>query len=183
MEAVYLCAKELNINLFVYANVNLEEVGICHNETKQTPIELIESYGLFDINLTLLKCQSVDKYDLDILNKYNANIVIMPLIDLESGDGITPVVSFLENDLKLNLSVGYGNNILNTLRLIKLTQCGYLNNKNAVKSQDLLNMACKNDLFNINGLLIFDYVFDGKFDIDKFILTENKSFKMCLVNS
>ena len=181
VETIYLCAKNLKLNLFVYANENLEQVGICHNETKQTPIELIESYGLFDLNLTILKCQSVDKYDLEILNKYNANIVIMPIEDMLYGDGITPIVSMLENNLNLSLSVGYNNNFLNILRIIKLTQNAYLNSKNAVSAYDLLKMACKNKLFNINGILIFDYKVDGKFDIDKFLMAENKTFKLCLL--
>lgn len=181
IEQIYLFAKSNNANLMVTVNENLEQVGICHNETKQTPIELVESYGLFDLNLTLLKCQSVDKYDLDILKKYNARVVITPIKDLINGDGITPVVSLVENNLEVSVaSQNYNDNFLNVLRLIKLTQSGYLNNKNAVSSRDLINMVTKNYLFNNNDFIIIEN--NGTFDLDKFVLLENKTIKQVFVN-
>lgn len=181
IERIYLFCKNNNANLMVTVNESLEQVGVCHNETKQTPIELVESYGLFDLKLTLLKCQSVDKYDLDILAKYKANVVITPVKDLMLGDGITPVASFVEHDVKVSVaSLNYNDNFLNVLRLIKLTQSGYLNNKNAINSYNLINMVTNNNLFNNNGLIVVD--FGEPFDLDKFILSENKVIKQLYIN-
>ncbi len=181
IEKIYLFAKNNNANLMVLANENLEQVGICHSETKQTPIELIESYGLFDLKLTLLKCQSVDKYDLEILKKYNANVVLTPIKDLLLGDGITPVVSLLDSGLNLSLaSLNYADNFLNVLRIVKLMQNGYLNNKNAVLTSDLIKMATNNNLFKNNGFIVIEN--NGDLDLDKFIVAENKKVRMVFVN-
>ncbi len=175
VETIYLAAKKHDIPVFVVASENLEQVGICHNETGKTPIELIEDYGLFDLQLYLMYCNSVDKYDLEILEKYNANIIVFPIEDMQRGSGITPIASMVEHNLNISLgSINPSLNLLNTIRIIKLTQSGYLNKIDAVFNKDLLKIVTQNNLFNLTSILVIDEQFK---DYNSFILTENKPIK------
>lgn len=181
VEQVYVFAKNNNAQVFVKVNESLESVGMCHNQTKQTPIELVLGYGLFDLNLTLFRCLSVDKYDLDILSENGAHVIITPVCDMAEGGGITPIVSLKEANVKLNIAnTNTQDNFLNVLRIIKLTQSGYLNKKNAVSSQELINMATKTLFFNNNNFIVVEC--EQPFDLDEFILQENKKITQVYVN-
>ncbi len=141
-------SKKYSLPFITSASETLFEVGECVNKNECTPIELLESYGMFDGVCSLINAVNVDKDEMEILKNYNINIISTPSSNLISGAGVAPVFAYLNKGVNIVLGTGYSSltklDILNEMNLFSLLQKGVMHNSKIIDDKDAILSATAN---------------------------------------
>lgn len=152
-ELLKVCKKH-NLPFTTHASETLYEVGECVKQNEKTPIELLESYGMFDIKCVLAHGVHVEKEEMEILKNYDVSIASNPSSNLKLGSGIAPIYSYLKNGINVCLGTdgSASNNAFDMFRemyLLSTLQKGVMHNAMAVSATDAIKSA------TINGAKAF----------------------------
>ncbi len=154
-EAITFAAKN-NLPISTHLSETLEEVGKCAVANNgKSPVAYLEDLGFFDRDATLYHCVHLDKFDAQILQKYNVNIVTCPSSNLKLANGIAPLSMFLNNDI--NVAIGTdgaaSNDSVDMFKEMFLTsnlQKAILYDPQVMKINEVLKMATENGYRALN---------------------------------
>ena len=142
-------SKKHNLPITTHMSETLKEVGDCYTKYQMTPVELLESYGLFDRPTLLAHCVHCDKDDVEIMKNYNVNVTSCPSSNLIIGSGIAPIYSYTKNNINVCVSTdgAASNNSLDMFKemfLLDNLQSGVLNQPYALTTIETLRSATIN---------------------------------------
>lgn len=130
--------------LMVRCASNLDEVGYFDVKYKLSPVMFLHKCGILE-NAKIVGGVCLDKDDVALMVQENAEVILTPTFDCGMGNGIAPVLSFLNAGLKIGL--GTFNNRYNSkadLQLeayvLNLAVSAAMNKADAIKPQQLLRM-------------------------------------------
>ena len=151
--------KTYNLVFSACVSQTLYEVGECVNEYNMTPVELLESYGMFDIPCVLIGATHIDKEEMQILNSYNVSVVNTATFDLMMGYGIAPICAFIKRDINVCIGSGSVNVLFDMFKEMGnfvAIQKGSMNNFNAIKTNTAFMCATTNTsrAFKINNVSV-----------------------------
>ncbi len=151
------------------------EVNYCSEEFGKTPIELMDSIGLFKGETLAAHCVHLTPGDIEILAENKVRVAHNPGSNLKLGSGIAPLPELLDAGVIVGLGTdgaASNNNLdmLEEIRLAALIHKGVNKNPLLVPAETALKMATVNGgkaVFNENigllkegklaDLIIFDY--------------------------
>lgn len=149
-----LC-KKYNLPFTTIASQTLQEVGECVTEYNATPVELLESYGMFDIPCIIIGGTYIDKEEMQILNNYNVSVITTPNSDLMLGYGIAPICAYIKNNINVGIGTGTINVIFDMFKemysFIAL-QKGTMHNFNVLSTTNAF-MSCTKNVSNAYNIL------------------------------
>ncbi|HCC07478.1 MAG TPA: N-ethylammeline chlorohydrolase [Clostridiales bacterium] len=119
-------SKEYNIPVHIHVSETKKEVEDCIRENGITPVKYLESLGLFDRPVIAAHCVHVTDDDIDILKRYNVNVVHNPASNMKLASGIAPITKMIDKGVNVCLGTdGAGSN--NNLDMLKeLRMASYL---------------------------------------------------------
>lgn len=141
--------KKYNGNMHIHLSETEKEHRECVEKYGKTPTEWFESLGAFDASAFAAHCVTVTDSDIDILKRYNVNIVHNPTSNMKLGSGFAPLRKFF--DCGLNVALGTdgaaSNNNLNMfeeMHLASVIHNGLSQNAVEVGAGEIINMATLN---------------------------------------
>lgn len=158
--AIYTCApnyiraiRDTAQKLGAYIHVHIDETMKEHNDSLSqygmTPVQHLNSIGLFDLPTIAAHCVHVTDEDMDIMKEKNVSFVHNPGSNLKLGSGIAPVPKALQKGLNVALGTdgASSNNNLNMweeMNLAALIHKGVTMDPLAVKAEEAFKMATVN---------------------------------------
>lgn len=97
--------KKNNVKLVVKAGYSLDEMGECDKLFGKTPIDLLEEFGVLDLEPIILSAAKLEKEDIEKLSYYSATVCLDLSNDLLNGNGVAPIVTMLQKNLTVMLNV------------------------------------------------------------------------------
>ncbi len=139
-------AKERGLGLNMHIAEGLAEVEGVRKKYGMTPVEYVNSAGVFDVNCIAAHCVYLEDGDYDILKNKKVNVAINPVSNAKLANGFSNVPEMLERGL--NICIGTdgaaSNNTLNMFREMTfeaLIHKGLKKEATAVSAEDVLKMA------------------------------------------
>ena len=139
-------AKEKDLGLHVHLSESHFEVDSCYSQHGCSPVELLDSLGLFERPTLAAHCVHLSDADIDLLAKRGVSVVTNPISNMKLGNGFAPITKLQQAGV--NLCIGTdgaaSNNTLNLFRemsILTLIHKGALEDAQAVSAQDALHYA------------------------------------------
>ena len=142
-------AKREHMGIHMHLSESRNEIENCRNTYGCSPIELARRTGLFDSHFIAAHCVQIDEDDMDILKKYNVNVVTNPASNMKLGNGFAPVPEMMKKGINVCLGTdgAASNNSLNMIHemsLAALIHKGTHLSPLSVSAEDTLKMATIN---------------------------------------
>ena len=159
-------SHELEAPVYMHNSETEREVNECINRHNMTPVELMNSLGLFDYGGAGHHLVYTTKRDMEILKEKNISVVTNPASNLKLASGIAPLKDYIERGI--NVAIGTdgpaSNNSLNFFKEMYLaaglSKLKY-NDAAAVSPFDIVKMATVNGA-GLLGLDDCDIIAEGK---------------------
>lgn len=142
-------AKEYGLGLTIHLSESLTEIENVKNQHGMSPIELMDSIGLFEIPTIAAHCVHLSDNDISILKEKNVSVATNPKSNLKLANGIAPLVKM--QDMGVNITIGTdsaaSNNTLNMFSEMNYTSLlhkGISHNPTVISASDTLSFATKN---------------------------------------
>lgn len=142
-------AKEYGLGLTIHLSESLTEIENVKNQHGMSPIELMDSIGLFEIPTIAAHCVHLSDNDISILAQKNVSVATNPKSNLKLANGIAPLVKM--QDMGVNITIGTdsaaSNNTLNMFSEMNYTSLlhkGISHNPTVISASDTLSFATKN---------------------------------------
>lgn len=142
-------AKEYGLGLTIHLSESLTEIENVKNQHGMSPIELMDSIGLFEIPTIAAHCIHLSDNDISILKEKNVSVATNPKSNLKLANGIAPLVKM--QDMGVNITIGTdsaaSNNTLNMFSEMNYTSLlhkGISHNPTVISALDTLSFATKN---------------------------------------
>lgn len=155
LDQIVMFSKKNNVKIAVCAGKTLNEMGECDKLFGLSPINLLEEYGVLDLEPIIVGATNLDKEDFEKLNYYNASICLTLTEDLLNGNGIPPIVTIIKNNINVFFSSEH-NDIFKEMFLCYSLPKGMLNNSEVVGLTDVLKMALINGYVALNKQNLFN---------------------------
>ena len=139
-------ADENGVGLHIHISETKQEVEDIYKEHGVSPVEYLESLGLFQRHIVAAHCVHVSEKDMDILKKYNVGVCHNPGSNLKLASGIAPVPALLVKGINVGIGTdgASSNNNLNMFEEMHLTALihkGYNLNPLILNAREVLEMA------------------------------------------
>lgn len=175
--AEYTCSKELleqvsamahkyKAPVFTHLAETKAEVEGCKERYGVTPLQLLDSMGMFDYGGGGYHCVWMDEKDLEIMQRKNLTVVTNPASNMKLASGVAPILEYLKRGI--NVAIGTdgpaSNNCLDMFReMFLVTGLAKLREQDAaaVDALEVLKMATVNGARAMN-LLDADVLAKGK---------------------
>lgn len=140
---------DLHAPFYTHISETESEVQDCIKRRGMSPVEFMESKGLFDYGGGAYHCVWFSKKDIDIFKKHNLTVVTCPGSNSKLSSGIAPICDYLEEGLNVALGTDgpASNNCLDMFKemmlvtnLQKLTR----HDPSALPAYEVLKMATVN---------------------------------------
>ncbi|MTI79857.1 MAG: amidohydrolase [Firmicutes bacterium] len=117
LEKVMAAADELDIGIHIHLAETLTELEDIKKQHGKTPIQLMDSLGMFKYFTLAAHCVHVDDEDIKILADNNVGVVHNPESNMKLASGISPVNKMLKAGVKVGLGTdgASSNNNLNMM--------------------------------------------------------------------
>ena len=142
-------AKEYGLGLTIHLSESLTEIENVKNQHGMSPIELMDSIGLFEIPTIAAHCVHLSDNDISILKEKNVSVATNPKSNLKLANGSAPLVKM--QDMGVNITIGTdsaaSNNTLNMFSEMNYTSLlhkGISHNPTVISASDTLSFATKN---------------------------------------
>ena len=104
-------AKERGIGQTIHLSESDLEMKGMADEHGMTPIEYVDSLGVFDVPVIAAHCVKATDHDIEIMKEKNVSVAINPKSNMKLGNGFAPVDKFLEAGLNICIGTdGCGSN-------------------------------------------------------------------------
>lgn len=142
-------AKKLGIGIHLHLSESEDQVNNSLKKYNKTPIEHLESLGVFDSPCIAAHCISVNDNDIEILSRKKVNIAHTPKTYMKLAMGMAPLDKFVNAGINAGLGTDgpASNNDLNMLEIMRLTGLTHKNrllDPEAFPSEQILRMATRN---------------------------------------
>ncbi len=146
LKKVMEAADENGVGLHIHISETKQEVEDIYKEHGVSPVEYLESLGLFQRHIVAAHCVHVSEKDMDILKKYNVGVCHNPGSNLKLASGIAPVPALLVKGINVGIGTdgASSNNNLNMFEEMHLTALihkGYNLNPLILNAREVLEMA------------------------------------------
>ncbi len=141
-------AKELGARMHTHLSETRKEVDDCIKQYGKTPVELLESIGVFSIPCYAAHGVHINEEEMDILKEHNVSVVHNPSSNMKLASGIAPVKRYREKGINVALGTD-GDSSNNNLSMMKemniaaLLQTVANMTPSAARPYDILEMATK----------------------------------------
>ncbi|MEN6460916.1 MAG: amidohydrolase [Syntrophomonas sp.] len=142
-------ADELQVGIHIHLAETIGEVNNCKEQYGQTPIELMESVGLFKHQVLAAHCVHITPGDIDIIKKYNVGVAHNPESNMKLSSGIAPVPEMLNAGIPVALGTDGASSNNNLDMLQEMRSCALLHkvntlNPTVIPASQALEMATAN---------------------------------------
>ncbi|MHB8156011.1 MAG: amidohydrolase [Desulfocucumaceae bacterium] len=103
LEKVIALAKELKVGIHIHLAETLSEVDEIADKYGMTPIQLVDSLGLFELPVLAAHCVHLDKKDIEILAEKKVGVAHNPESNMKLASGVAPVCALLEYGVTVGL--------------------------------------------------------------------------------
>lgn len=103
LEKVIDSSKALGMKIHIHLAETKKEVNDCLAQYGKTPIELMDSLGMFDIHTLGAHCVHLTENDMDIIASKNVKVAHNPGSNLKLASGIAPIPELLQRKVKVAL--------------------------------------------------------------------------------
>ena len=141
--------KDRGIGQTIHLSESLAEMEGVAKEHGTTPIQYVDSLGVFDVPVIAAHCVNATDEDIELMAKKNVSVAINPKSNMKLGNGFAPAQKFLDAGINVCLGTdGTGsNNCLNMFAEMNTAALVYKGANHAaqcVSAQDVLKMATIN---------------------------------------
>ena len=172
--------KTNKVKLVVKAGYSLNEMGECDKLFGKTPIDLLEEFGVLDLEPIILSGAKLEKSDIEKLSYYNATVCLDLSNDLLNGNGVAPIVTMLKNNLTVMFNVRQ--DVFEEIKLAFMLTKGVYNCD--LQEETVLKMAF------LNGYKVFNVPMDNymvvkcenKNLLKNLVLNTNKNMILSFLN-
>ncbi|MCX7958598.1 MAG: amidohydrolase family protein [Deltaproteobacteria bacterium] len=139
-------AEDYNIPVLIHISEPAFEVENARKEWGMSPVEYLESLGLFEVKTIAAHCVHVNEKDMKILAKRHVGVSHNPTSNLKLASGIAPVSQMIENGIDVAIGTdGAGSNndhdMIEEMRLAALLPKGLLFNPTVVPAKKVIRMS------------------------------------------
>lgn len=141
--------KKIGVNQHVHVSETKKEHEECKEKYGMTPVEYLNSYGLFDVPTTAAHCVWLEDNDYKILKEKNVTVACNPVSNLKLASGVCNVDRLLKEGI--NVTIGTdgvsSNNSLNFIEEMKMFTIApkmMYNNPEAITPDDAIRAATVN---------------------------------------
>lgn len=166
LERVAEMAHKYKAPVFGHLSETKAEVEGCKERYGVTPLQLLDSMGMFDYGGGGYHCVWMDEKDLEIMQRKNLTAVTNPASNMKLASGVAPILEYLKRGI--NVAIGTdgpaSNNCLDMFReMFLVTGLAKLREQDAaaVDALEVLKMATVNGARAMN-LLDADVLAKGK---------------------
>ncbi len=96
LKGVMELASELKVGIHIHLAETRDEINIINDKYGTTPIQLMDSIGLFEFPVLAAHCVHLDEKDIEILAAKKVGIAHNPESNMKLASGIAPVTDLLE---------------------------------------------------------------------------------------
>lgn len=143
-------AKDLGIGQTIHLSESLSEMeSMAKEHGGMTPIEYVDSLGIFEVPTIAAHCVNATDHDIEIMKGKNVSVALNPKSNMKLGNGFAPAKEFLDAGINVCLGTdGAGsNNCLNMfaeMNTAALVYKGDQKSPECVSAQDVLHFATVN---------------------------------------
>lgn len=166
LEGVAALARKYKAPVFAHMCETEKEVEECRERYGMTPVEFLDSLGIFDYGGGGYHCVYMSEKDKEIFARKGLSVITNPASNLKLASGMAPIQDFLNRNI--NIAIGTdgpaSNNCLDMFReMFLVTGLAKVREKDAavVDAMDVLKMATVNGA-KAMGLTECDVLAEGK---------------------
>lgn len=166
LEGVAALARKYKAPVFAHMCETEKEVEECRERYGMTPVEFLDSLGIFDYGGGGYHCVYMSEKDKEIFARKGLSVITNPASNLKLASGMAPIQDFLNRNI--NIAIGTdgpaSNNCLDMFReMFLVTGLAKVREKDAavVDAMDVLKMATVNGA-KAMGLTDCDVLAEGK---------------------
>ena len=142
-------AKERGIGQTIHLSESEAEMEGAARDYGMTPIEYVNSLGVFDVPVLVAHCVNATAGDIQIMKEKGVSIAINPKSNMKLGNGFAPVPEFLEAGINVCLGTdGCGSNncqnMFQEMNMAALVYKGSHKKARCVDAADVIRMATTN---------------------------------------
>lgn len=139
-------AEDYDIPILIHVSETAFEVEGAKKEWGMSPVEYLDSLGIFEAKTIAAHCVHIDEQDMEILKRKGVGVVHNPTSNLKLASGIAPVAKMLEHNINVAIGTdGAGSNndhdMIEEIRLTALLPKGALFNPTVVPAKKVVRMA------------------------------------------
>ena len=149
MKEIIALAKEKALGINIHLSESHFEVDSCAAQHGCSPVELLDSLGLFELPVLAAHCVHLSDADIALLAKRGVHVATNPISNMKLGNGFAPIPKLQKAGV--NICIGTdgaaSNNTLNLFRemgIVTLIHKGVAEDAVAVSAQDALHFATVN---------------------------------------
>lgn len=167
LEKVAAMAQKYKAPVYTHLAETEKEVNECISRYGMTPLQFLDSLGMFNYGGGGYHCVHVTEEDMDIMKKRNFYVVTNPGSNTKLASGIAPISAYLEKGIPVAIGTDgpASNNCLDMFReMFLVTGLAKLREKDAsaVDAYEVLKMATVNGAHAM-GLKDCDILAEGKY--------------------
>ncbi|MEX1376112.1 MAG: amidohydrolase [Eubacteriales bacterium] len=141
--------RENNKRIHFHVADNDAQTKRCKKATGMSPIEYMESLGVFKAKTIAVHCLDISDSDMDILKNNNVSVVYCPTSDAKIASGFAPVDKMLKKGINVCIGTdgGASNNnmdMLEEMHIGSVIAKGISRNPAAMNAQETIKMATIN---------------------------------------
>jgi len=149
IKEIVALAHEKKLGINVHLSESRFEVGSCMEQHGCSPVELLDSLGLFELPTLAAHCVHLSESDIGLLARRGVSVVSNPISNMKLGNGFAPIPKLQKAGINICLGTdgAASNNTLNLFRemgVLTLIHKGLLEDAEAVSAQDALHFATAN---------------------------------------
>jgi len=146
LQKIAMLAEELDIPVSMHVHENEQEVLQGLEQHGITPLQRLHQLGLLGRRLLAVHMTQLDLEAIDLLARYNVNVIHCPESNLKLANGFCPVQELLQNGINVALGTdGSASNndldMLGEMRTAALVGKGVAGDSRAVSAHTVLKMA------------------------------------------
>lgn len=147
--SVMSLAEKLSLPLNIHLSESAYEVDSCLSEHGATPVEYLNSIGLFKHKTVAAHCVHLTEKDIEILANNHVSVAANPKSNLKLGNGIAPIKNLLDKGVNICLGTdsAASNNSLNLfgeMNYTALLHKGYTHDASVVTAAEVFQFATEN---------------------------------------
>lgn len=144
-------SEKYDLPIHIHLSESEDEVKESIRTYNMTPIEHMESLGMFDRNVLAAHCVKLTDNDIEIIKNNNVNVLYNPISNMKLGNGFARIKDMKEK--KINIALGTdgcaSNNNMNLLEEIKIAS---LVNKGISEDPELISAIDALKMGTVNGI-------------------------------
>jgi len=143
-------ALRLNTTLHIHLSESRFEVSQSLSEHGKTPIEYVESIGMFNARTSGAHCVHLQEQDFEILKRNNVSVLYNPSSNLKLGNGFAKINRMVNEGI--NVAIGTdGSSSNNNLNMFEELHLGALVNKGIEEDPTIIPAYKMLEIATING--------------------------------